>query len=422
MKKILCKEKPPIGCYPEYGFLFSLIDDITAPWVMNNFIEFEVVPEWELFISYANHDSILKDCPYISESILKRNELSKKAVDIADLAVKSIADDTCLFLFLDRFYIKGTQEYHIKHYMHNSFVVGCDTDREVVYLADNFNYGKYSVIECGFADFQSAFLRDSESHVCERKLQDTYSGNLVRCLKDILDYKKEAYIFAESSDIKAFNLGFPLAHDLKIVGYDDKKCCFYIEDRYNKNPVVPCSYKEIEKAYRRFPKQEQIDEIVMLKKTEPKDKQEIDIKKIVASLEEYLNPQAGETRRAGFLVSHNIFSLEFIADKAWILEATRYRFWQFLYERAMIMEIRVRRLIELRLIDAESEYTDTFTGLKKAYLLLRNLIIKADIEKEDIDSSFIDIMAQVISKEKESVTDLIERLKAHVADSAAFKE
>lgn len=418
MKKILCNDKPPISCYPEYGFLFSLIDDIKVPWVMNNFIEFEVVPEWEMFISFVNHDCILKECPYISESILKRSELGKEAPDIVSLAVKSITEDTCLFLFLDRFYINGTEEYHLKHYMHNSFVVGCDTDREVVYLADNFNDGKYSVIECGFEDFKNAFQRDPESHVCERKLQDSYSGDLVKYLKDILENKKEAYVFAERSDIKAFKAGFPMAHDLKIVGHDDKKNCFFIEDHYTKNPIVSCSYEEIKEAYRRFPKQEQLDEIVVLKKTEPKDAQEIDIEKIVASLEEYLHPQAGETRRDGFTVSHNMFSLEFIADKAWILGATRYRFWQFLYERAMIMEARVRRLTELKLIDAGSDFEETFTGLKKAYLLLRNLIIKADIEKEDIDSSFMGIMAQVISKEKESVTGLIEKLKAHISDCA----
>ena len=414
MKKLLCKENPVVNGYPEYGFIFSLIDDVTVPWVMNIFIEFEVIPEWELFISYVNHNSILQDCPYINNAMVKRNELLQEGVDIARYAAESIAADTCLFLYLDRFYISGTEEYRLKHYIHNSFVVGCDTDKEIIYLADNFNDGKYSIIKCSYDDFRNAFRRNSESIVYNSVLQNDYKGDVVKYLKDIIDKTGEAYIFAEKSDIKAFKTCFPMAHDLKIVGYDNARKRFRIESYFAKKPVVSCSFDEIGKAYRCYPKQDEIDEIVLLKKVLPERPERIDLKKIVPSLEEYISPSKGETKRDGYTVGHNMFVLDYIHDKIWIIEGTRYRFWQFLYERAMLMEFRVKKLEDMGVLPKDDTFSGQFVRIKKGYLLLRNLFIKADIDGDRLEPSFADIMAQLISGEKESIRRLTEILKAYI--------
>ena len=377
MKKILCHNEPVISCYPEYGFLFSFIEDVNAPWFVNQFIELELIPEWECFISYKNHSQLLRKCPYIKDHVAMRSDLNRKNIDIVEFAVENITKDTCLFVFLDYYYIGQLPEYQKKHYIHNSFVVGCDTDKEVIYLADNFFNGKYLIIECSYENFRSAFQRDADRTVQDNVLQEQYQNNVIEYIADLVEQYGEAYVFAERMDISGLETYYPTAHNLKIVGYDPDHKKIILEDHEVKDPTVVCSFEEMQKAYRRDPKQEHMDEIQILEKIVPGEKQIINVDTLIGSLENYLSPVHGESIRDGYKIIYNIKALEFIINNGEDNLGYRYRVLQFLYEHKILMERRVVQLTKEGFLEKENDLISRFAKLRKEYLLFRNVIIKS---------------------------------------------
>lgn len=68
--------------------------------------------------------------------------------------------------YMDHFYIKGTQHYQKKHFLHDSATVfGYDDDQRIFYVADNFVYGKYSVWEIPYEDVEQAVINNNKNNI-----------------------------------------------------------------------------------------------------------------------------------------------------------------------------------------------------------------------------------------------------------------
>lgn len=87
-------------------------------------------------------------------------------IDIVDYICKEIIQNKYIFLFLDHFYINGSECYLKKHFMHDfCFIYGFDSEEEVFYCADNFIRGKYSKLKVSFKDLVAARQATIESDV-----------------------------------------------------------------------------------------------------------------------------------------------------------------------------------------------------------------------------------------------------------------
>ena len=410
MKKILCNGQAEINCYPEYGFLFSILNDIYDPWVMNHFIQIQMIPGWEYFLSFQKHSELLEDCPYIERRVMERNELEEQG-DVAEFVEKQIQKNNCLFLFLDRFYIKGVSEYQRYHYMHNSFVVGFDSEQSIIFLADNFENGKFSMLECTYEDFRKAFCYEDRYHVKHSVLQREYAEDIVKYIEDLIDQNGKAFVFAERHEISELKTPFSMAHEVEIIGYDKIQNLFFIKDRsVRPDGTVKCSYDELRNAYRRDPKEEQNENIWIIHKKNDEKREIIDIRKIKTEIEAFLEPPE-KKMIGGYAHYFGTEALNVLAEGIRENKTIRFRVWHFLYEYETIMERRIHKLFELGLLNTDEILIEELEKLKISFRKLRNIAVKNSLVNYGIDEYYVNYAADTIEKEKRYMEYLYQRMK-----------
>ncbi len=161
MKKILPIVTPIVNTYTSYGTLFSIIPQDTIPWVVSNFIQLNYVEDWDM-VTFDCHRMFLSNCPSISFYEMPREILlNGTQKSFKDIIVEAIDDGRYLFIYADRFYIPITPQYQKYHFQHEIFVYGYDLENNLVFVADNFRYGKFSFEKCGFSEFEEAFMNMS---------------------------------------------------------------------------------------------------------------------------------------------------------------------------------------------------------------------------------------------------------------------
>ncbi len=157
-QKILQTKKPEITCYTAYGLLFSVLPDSMIPWIHNNFIQLRYSKGWDI-VTFDNHHLLLSHCPSISFRTLPKYIITKGfSGDIKKLIIEAINENEYVFLYVDRFYIKAAQWFYQKQHMyHEVFIYGYDLEKDIVYLADNLQNGKFVFAECSFCEIEQSY-------------------------------------------------------------------------------------------------------------------------------------------------------------------------------------------------------------------------------------------------------------------------
>ncbi|WP_029501825.1 hypothetical protein [Lachnoclostridium phytofermentans] len=157
-QKILQTKKPSITCYTAYGLLFSVLPESMIPWIHNNFIQLRYSKGWNI-VTFDNHHLFLSHCPSISFRTIPKYIITEGFLgNIKQLIIEAINANEYVFMYVDRFYIKEAQWfYQKKHMEHEVFIYGYDLGKDVVYLADNLQNGKFVFVECPFSEIEQSY-------------------------------------------------------------------------------------------------------------------------------------------------------------------------------------------------------------------------------------------------------------------------
>lgn len=152
MKKILPVNEPLVSTYTSYGALFSLLTDKMEPWVYNNFIQIRYNKSWRT-LTFDEHRSIMSDCPGLAFYPISREIIDLKFNhSIKDAIVEAINMNKYLMIFIDYYYFSLKQFYLKEHTEHELFIYGYDLEKDLIYVGDNIQKGKFKFVSCPFQE------------------------------------------------------------------------------------------------------------------------------------------------------------------------------------------------------------------------------------------------------------------------------
>ena len=388
MKKQLFNEQPLITCYPEYSLLFSLAGNKINNWIATELLQVRVTPQIG-FVGFCEHENLFNRCPFILREEKSAESFSDKKEGLIDLVISSVDANKCLFLYMDRFYIDGLEEYKGIHYIHKSIVVGYDTDERCIYIADNFSKGRFQVVSCKYADFLQACCFDTKMHVLDSVLTDKYQGRLCDYAEQLIKENGKTFVYVNRKLIGNLHCEETLAHELEIVGVNPKDRTFDVVYKYGLiNKKVKCSFDELEKAYIKDIRKELLCSIDVISQKSD-DSAVPDRQTMIEKLKSYLDSKGEDHSQTLY---ENYFGIE--AEQylyLWIARngSFRMKIFHFLFEHKLLMELRVNMLVELGLISSDSAIISEVAELKKRFFMLRNIAIKYIVSRSKDDLSYL---------------------------------
>ncbi|MEK4365680.1 hypothetical protein MKX68_24870 [Paenibacillus sp. FSL M8-0212] len=103
------------------------------------------------FLEYSNHDFLLEED--VTNEILKDN--------LCDRIIEYIDKGSYVTMYLDHYYIEGSDAFSEFHRNHQAIIYGYDLENKQFYVADNFVRGKYLTLKVNFLNLLNA-RRSSE--------------------------------------------------------------------------------------------------------------------------------------------------------------------------------------------------------------------------------------------------------------------
>jgi len=175
-------EDPIINCYNYYASLMSMIshDENIWPWFHSRFVQMVCLPDisW-YFFENAYDQQIYEECRWLENYSIPHKLLVSTWESPFAFVKEAIDSDYYCMLNADKYYFPAAhREYRKHHLIHEVFVYGYDLDKNMVFIADNFN-GKYERVSCTVDELNAAVyhVRDQRiSHCMYKKIEAACDG------------------------------------------------------------------------------------------------------------------------------------------------------------------------------------------------------------------------------------------------------
>lgn len=141
--------QPEISTYNWHANLLSVLskDERTKPWVFSNYIQIHCLDNSSLdtYFDYYNNPHLLPEraCPWLHVQNVRKELLSALNVNLNDFLIESLKQDNYVFTFADLFYIPASEHYQKKHWIHEIFISGYNSEQRTFLISDYFR-SKYS--------------------------------------------------------------------------------------------------------------------------------------------------------------------------------------------------------------------------------------------------------------------------------------
>lgn len=170
-KCILPLEDVEIRAWPEQNFLLGLllVQKTGWEWFMNQFVQLRGAHYVQhqygakdmsiTFYPYAIHQlspNLFDFCPFINKYTVPKSLIIGNYRDFCEFVKYSLENGYYLSTFLDQFFredMHGNYGFH-----HPNFIYGYDDGEQCIYLADNFENGKYGRKKISYEQLNHAFL------------------------------------------------------------------------------------------------------------------------------------------------------------------------------------------------------------------------------------------------------------------------
>lgn len=169
-KNLLPLADVEIRAWPEQNFLFGILQEIPCgtDWLMNHFIQMRgahyIDYEWDTvdasvtFYPYGIHQltpNMFDLCPFLDKYTLPKPFVRNFYRDFTKFVKDAVDGGYYISVFLDQFFRKdmaGNYGFH-----HPTFIYGYDDGQRKIYIADNFENGKYGKKEISYSQLNRAF-------------------------------------------------------------------------------------------------------------------------------------------------------------------------------------------------------------------------------------------------------------------------
>ncbi|OBZ14196.1 hypothetical protein A8L34_09555 [Bacillus sp. FJAT-27264] len=151
---------PIITTYPQQTNVISIASphEEFYPWFHSNLIQLKcnnILNRLDLLI-YP--DNIQRVCPLLDYQVLTRKTLQNWFPDIVGFVMKCVDDELFFHATLNSYYISSYSKFYNQyHRFHEILIYGYNSELEVFYGADFFNYGKYEFHKIPFFEFEMAY-------------------------------------------------------------------------------------------------------------------------------------------------------------------------------------------------------------------------------------------------------------------------
>lgn len=211
MQICLPVEYPPITSFPAIANSLSILwvnKDKTLPWISDRYIQLIIRPHHPLtrsdFYDQADTDNFIisgHGCPFIGW--LRNNQTTANFTDFSEYIEYQIKHDYYLDACLDNFYLSCSIHYNKRHYIHQTFIYGFNSEKRQVFVSDFYGDGKYERRTVSYDEINKS-IEGIDYFINLYKYNDfDYKINL-----DLLKLSIEDYIYCRDS-FKRFEFSCP---------------------------------------------------------------------------------------------------------------------------------------------------------------------------------------------------------------------
>lgn len=151
MKVCLPVEYPPITSFPAIANSLSILwanEDKIIPWISDHYIQLMIRPHnpstQSDFYDQSDMDNYIipaYSCPFISW--MRNNQTTAHFTNFTDYIEHQIRHEYYLDACLDRYYLSCSQNFNKKHFIHQTFIYGFDSEKKQVFVSDFYDDGRY---------------------------------------------------------------------------------------------------------------------------------------------------------------------------------------------------------------------------------------------------------------------------------------
>lgn len=175
MKKILPVHFPVITASPDDTNHLSVLEtvDQSKEWLYNNYIQLAgrvglSESDYPIFFAFGTEfmGRPYLACPWIKTNILSANLLDK-SLDICTCIMQYIDENCYITIDVNQKYFQCFMGYQEVDFRHSVFIYGYDLQEKMFYVADFFEYGKYSFETVSFEELRQAYYHRFDGEICD---------------------------------------------------------------------------------------------------------------------------------------------------------------------------------------------------------------------------------------------------------------
>lgn len=156
-QKKVCKQlrinNPMLYTYTVLGAIFSVAQEKDMAYFYNGFTQLKYHEEWEMYVLEA-HQNLLEVCPFLNTKHYSFAGDASEEETIAQI-IRFLEDDYYVYIFLDWHYL--IPEEVNEAFAHTTLISGYDTNRNIFYVSDNLDNGRFVTIEVDMQVVAKAF-------------------------------------------------------------------------------------------------------------------------------------------------------------------------------------------------------------------------------------------------------------------------
>lgn len=187
--KRLRLDPPLLYGHTVLGTVFSIIKPKDLPWIYSHFSQVMYHNEWQMII-FEEQIRLLEMCPFLQTHYIYYDEALYTCSSFSDMIMYLIDNDYYVYLFLDNKYIFPDR--FKQNFAHTTLISGFDKIKNVFYLSDNYNMGKFTTIEVNMETVEKAFYSAWTAPVGNEDDNDTSRD---------MTYLKGFYYFKYNEDV-----------------------------------------------------------------------------------------------------------------------------------------------------------------------------------------------------------------------------
>lgn len=159
----LSLEKSNINVYPIFSNPLSIIlqNPYALEWTYNNF--HQLICNNDNALSFYDFD--YRNCPYLLVQKISKKFISNLKMNIIDFFIEALNQECYLYFNINPNFIEAYKLPYACN-VHDIFVYGYSKEKKTFYIADSFEYGKYTYKECSFDELTNGikYIRSSDEN------------------------------------------------------------------------------------------------------------------------------------------------------------------------------------------------------------------------------------------------------------------